>query len=74
MAKTTIVDACVSALDRAERPLSAAEMFEMINEHGLYEFKAKDPFGVMRSSLNKHIRKSSAPKLVVDSSGRYRRP
>lgn len=53
MAKT-IRDAIVEVLADAGGPLGPQEILSRIQERGGYEFKAKDPLGVVRNQLRRH--------------------
>ncbi|HRI66094.1 MAG TPA: hypothetical protein PK156_17725 [Polyangium sp.] len=54
--RTTILDATVTVLRSANAPRSAAEIHESIAKQKLFEFKAKDPVGIVRSAIRKHLR------------------
>ncbi len=54
--RTTILDATVAVLRTANAPRSAAEIHESIAKQKLFEFKAKDPVGMVRSAIRKHLR------------------
>lgn len=54
--RTTILDATVAVLKAANAPRSAVEIHESITKQKLFEFKAKDPVGIVRSAIRKHLR------------------
>jgi hypothetical protein len=54
--RTTILDATVAVLKAANAPRSAAEIHELIAKQKLFDFKAKDPVGIVRSAIRKHLR------------------
>jgi len=72
MARTTILDACVSVLEQAGQPLAADEIYRRIVAGGLFEFKAKDPPSILRSSLRKHLRQAPPHRLQEVARGVYR--
>jgi hypothetical protein len=71
MARTTILDACVTILQEANEPLAADEIYRRIVDRELFEFKANDPMSILRSSIRKHLRKDQAHRIRADESGRY---
>jgi restriction system protein len=54
MPRTTVHSAIASALRDAVRPLTVQEVFEAIVEGNLYQFRAKDPFNIVRNQLSRH--------------------
>jgi hypothetical protein len=54
--RKTILDAVVDVLQRHPHGASAKEILEAIQGAGLYDFKAKDPVGVIRGAIRKHLR------------------
>lgn len=54
--RTTILDATVTVLRSANGPQTAAEIHARITKQSLFEFKAKDPVGMVRSAIRKHLR------------------
>ncbi|MEZ6133957.1 MAG: hypothetical protein R3C53_03505 [Pirellulaceae bacterium] len=44
----------VTVLEANKAPMTAKEIYDSINSKQLYEFKAKDPFAILRAQLNKH--------------------
>ena len=72
----TITGAAREVLRRHGKPLTVDEILESIVKDGLFEFKAKDPRGVLRKQLRRHThgltQAEQAPKYFsVDRSGRY---
>lgn len=55
MPRTTILDAVVQALPRDNVPRSATEIHKLIVDKSLFTFNAKDPVGILRSALRKHL-------------------
>jgi len=56
----TILDAVEAALASENEPRSAAEILRKISERKLYDFKARDPIGVLRAAIRKHRRAGGA--------------
>lgn len=54
--RTTILDATVAVLRSANTAQTAAEIHAGITKQNLFEFKAKDPVGMVRSAIRKHLR------------------
>ncbi|MBI2388622.1 MAG: hypothetical protein HYV09_03310 [Deltaproteobacteria bacterium] len=46
----------IDVLRAPKAPKSAAEIHAAIVDRGLYDFKAKDAIGVIRSAIRKHLR------------------
>ncbi len=59
----TILEAINAVLAKSDRPLSAVEIHKAISREGLFEFKAKDPKGVISSTIGKHLR-SAGPHAI----------
>lgn len=57
----TVSDAARVALEKLARPATVDEILQKIQEQGLYEFKAKDPRGVLSSALRS--RSAGSPSL-----------
>ena len=55
VSRTTIVDAVVQALPRDGSPRSSKEVHQIIVDKSLFAFRAKDPVGMVRSALRKHL-------------------
>jgi hypothetical protein len=55
MARRTVLDAVVEALRSSTGPRSVAELHATIVQAGLYEFRARDALGVMRSAVRRHL-------------------
>jgi hypothetical protein len=71
MARTTIIDACVTTLQEASKPLAPGEIYRRIIDKELFEFKAKDPLSILRSSIRKHLRGAPPHRLSVVEGGKY---
>jgi hypothetical protein len=54
----TIADAAQKALKSLNRPASIKEVYAVIEKEQLFQFKAKDPVGVLSSSIRKHTKGS----------------
>jgi restriction system protein len=54
MSQTTVAQAIVQVLKKSSQPMSAREIYDAILAEGLYEFKAKDAYGVVRNQLSRH--------------------
>jgi hypothetical protein len=63
---TTIIDAALTVLKKANKPLSADEIYTDICTSRLFEFKAQDPKAILKAQLRKNclgfIGKSAAEK------------
>lgn len=68
----TILDACVTVLEKAQKPLTADQIHDVIAREKLYEFSAKDPRSIVRGTLRKHLRTPGPHKVVEVSKGTYR--
>lgn len=72
----TITQAARAVLQKHGRPMTVDEILEAIKREGLFEFKAKDPRGVLRKQLRRHTEgvrvAGDVPKYFsVESNGRY---
>lgn len=54
MPRTTVTDAIAQVLKASSKPMSAREIYDSIVAGKLYEFKSKDPFGIVRSQISRH--------------------
>jgi hypothetical protein len=54
MRKHTICSAAIEALNSAGKALTIKELFEFISSKSLYQFKAKEPLSILKSTLRKH--------------------
>jgi restriction system protein len=70
--KPTILDVCASVLEQKRQPMTAEELYEEILRRNLYEFKAKSPLNVLRSTLREHVRGSDQRRIVEEPGRRYR--
>ncbi len=59
--RTTILDAVIAVLTADKTPRSSAEIQKLIEERKLFQFKAKDPVGIVRSAIRKHLRGHGGP-------------
>lgn len=59
--RTTILDAVVTVLSGEAKPRTCAEIHQMIVDKQLFTFRAKDPVGIVRSALRKHLRTHGGP-------------
>lgn len=50
----TIVEAAKEALRRSKKPMTVEEIHQTIVENKLYEFKAREPRGVLRTQIRRH--------------------
>lgn len=50
----TIIDAAVTALKAANKPLSADEIYDEICKGNLFHFGAKDPMAILKAQLRKY--------------------
>lgn len=51
---STICQAAIMVLTEAQKPLFPQEIYIAILGNALYDFKAKNPLGVLKSELRKH--------------------
>lgn len=58
---TTILDAVVAVLCAQREPRSVKQIFQLIVDRQLYAFRAKDPVGVVRAAIRKHLRDHGGP-------------
>jgi hypothetical protein len=56
MSRTTILDAVAVVLRDEAEPKSAKQIVERIVERNLFTFKARDPVGVVRAAIRKHLK------------------
>lgn len=59
----TILDACVTVLREAGKPLPAEEIFQRVQDRSLYKFGAKDPLSIVRATIRKHLRTPGSHRL-----------
>ena len=50
----TIIEAVLAVMREANKPLSAAEVYDGILRRGLYKFGAKDPLNLVRAQMRRH--------------------
>ena len=65
----TIIEAALTVLKAANKPLSKEEIYAEICRGSLFEFKAQDPKSILNAQLRKNTQgfmgKSSAPKPLL---------
>ena len=54
MPRTTVVDVIAQVLKASSKPMSAREIYDSIVADKLYEFRSKDPFGIVRNQISRH--------------------
>jgi len=54
MPRTTVADVIAQVLKASSKPMSAREIYDSIVASKLYEFKSKDPFGIVRNQITRH--------------------
>jgi restriction system protein len=50
----TIIEAALTVLKNANKPLSAQEIYALICADNLFEFSAKDPQAILKAQLRKN--------------------
>ena len=50
----TIIEAALTVLKNAKKPLSAQEIYSLICTDNLFEFSAKDPQAILKAQLRKN--------------------
>ena len=79
MAKKTLAVVIAEVLQAHPAPMSAADVHEKIASASLFEFKSKDPVGIVRNALSRHCEQnqhscSSKNKFFTKlPNGRYSR-
>jgi hypothetical protein len=68
----TIIEAVIAVLGKSDRPLSADEIQKAISKEGLFAFNAKDPKGVISSTIGKHLRSTRPPSIKRAGSGTFK--
>ncbi len=68
----TILEAVVAVLKSSERALTAVEIQDAITKEGLFEFKAKDPKGVISSTIGKHLRTAGSHHIAKAEKGSFK--
>lgn len=68
----TIIEAVITVLGKSDRPMNAVEIHEAISAAGLFEFKAKDPKGVISSTIGKHLRSAGTRSIEKAGAGTFR--
>lgn len=56
MSRITILDAVVAVLADARAPQSSREIHDRIVARSLFSFNARDPIGIVRAAIRKHLR------------------
>ena len=67
----TILDACVEVL-KYKKQQSIDDLYNDIIKNNLYDFKAKDPKNILRSTIRKHIRSNPKPRITEVKKGIYK--
>lgn len=67
----TILDACLHVLKESTEPLSSGEIHRRICDKQLFDFKARDPAGMVRATLRKHLRKGGTLRVVMVQGGKF---
>ena len=68
----TILDACVTVLKDHGDAMHAKDILNEINQKNLFTFKAKDPLGMLKSTLRKHLRKDGPHRVEQIKSGTFK--
>ena len=68
----TIIEAITAVLGKSDRPMSAEEIHQAISKAGLFEFKSKDPKGVISSTIGKHLRAAGAHSVERAGNGTFK--
>jgi hypothetical protein len=68
----TVIKAIITVLGKSDRPLNAVEIHQAISKEGLFEFKAKDPKGVISSTIGKHLRSAGTRALEKAGAGTFK--
>ena len=68
----TILEAVVTVLKSSERALTAVEIQDAITKESLFEFKAKDPKGVISSTIGKHLRTAGPHRIAKAEKGSFK--
>ncbi len=50
----TIIEAVLEVMRRAGRPISPHDVLEEIERGKLYDFRARDPAGIVRAQMRRH--------------------
>lgn len=70
----TIMDAVVQVMRRTARPMRPHEVFAEIEQGKLYEFRTRDPAGVVRTQMRRHSLEcppqSAATVLYLKTAGK----
>jgi restriction system protein len=76
--KQTVNDAITEILKQANKALDPKQIYEMIMQKKLYNFKSSSPENIVRNQLRRHSenlpgsRADSKRKLYVFESGKFR--
>jgi hypothetical protein len=68
----TILEACIEVLSAAEEPMPVAHIHAEIVRRSLYRFGAKEPVGVVRATLRRHLRADGSHRVIEVSRGVFR--
>lgn len=72
LAGMTILEAITAVLRKSETPMTAVEIHQAISREGLFEFKAKDPKGVISSTIGKHLRTAGPHSVEKATPGTFK--
>lgn len=77
MKKQTICTAAMEALRKNGKSMSVKDIYDFIVKNNLYEFKAKEPLSILKSTLRKHTlgietkQKKGISYFTIDSAEKY---
>ncbi len=54
MARRTVHSVIADVLRESGKPLTVQQIYDKIVEQSLYEFRAKDPYNIVRNQLKRH--------------------
>jgi len=66
----TILDACVAVLRESTEPLTVDDIYDRIVAQKLFAFGAKEPLGVVRATIRKHLRQPLPHKVKLVGSNK----
>jgi HB1, ASXL, restriction endonuclease HTH domain len=64
MEKRTIAEVAIEVLKEAKKPMTAAEITQVILDQGLYSFNTKDPRAMVRGAIERRC-EGGNPKTTV---------
>jgi hypothetical protein len=68
----TILDACIDVLSAAGKPMTVDEIYDEIVRRNLHQFGAKEPVGIVRATLRRHLRSDRHHRVVELTKGVFR--